>query len=96
MKQLNLLILNLTGTVAAFTSGCSGGSSNFPNPGFTIVTQRVNSLRIETAVPGVVISGVNQRPPDINFTGTRRSFPPTESSYRSALVPVPDGVAPAF
>ncbi len=92
-KILTVLLMAVTGLL----TGCaSGGDSNFPNPSFTIQTQRVNSLGIPTNVPGVVISGYNNRPPDPGYTGFVRQFPPTESSYRSALVPVKNGVAPAF
>jgi hypothetical protein len=96
INKVKLLVALLL-TLMAVLTGCStGGSNNFPNPGFTLQTQRVNSLGIPTNVPGVVISGVNNRPPDPGYTGTIRQFPPTQSSYNSALVPVRDGVAPAF
>jgi hypothetical protein len=75
MNKSKILIILLV-TIIGLLTGCSdgGGTNNFPNPGFTLQTQRINSLGIPTNVTGVVISGYTNRPPDPGFTGTVRQL----------------------
>ena len=55
MNKSKILIILLV-TIIGLLTGCSdgGGTNNFPNPGFTLQTQRINSLGIPTNVTGVV------------------------------------------
>jgi len=52
-KILVVLLITITGLLTGCSDG--GGTNNFPNPGFTLQTQRVNSLGIPTNVTGAVI-----------------------------------------
>jgi len=96
MKRLNLSLFAFALTFMPMAAGCVATNPNLPNPGFTIVTVRINSLGIDAPVPGTLVSGYTNRPPALDATGTKTSFPQTASSYPSGLVPVRDGVAPAF
>src|SRR2546421_2166893 len=79
-------------------NGCSSepqSNPNLPNPGFTIITQRRNSLGIESPQPNTIVQGTQRRQLPPEATGTVRDFRGT-SSPTVGLLPVPNGVAPAF
>jgi hypothetical protein len=95
MKRLNFLILTFTLIVMVDASGCVATNPNLPNPGFTLVTVRTNALQIDSPVPGTLVSGqMIQR--GSTASGTVESFPQIASTYPSGLIPVNNGVAPAF
>jgi|GEM_PF-2961094 len=76
--------------------GCSSGPNpNLPDPGFTIVTQRRNSLGIESRQPNTAVFGNQTRPTFSDARGNVRTFRGI-TSPTVGLLPVPDGVAPAF
>ncbi len=96
MKKLLFTMMGFTLALSVAMSGCS--NPNFPFPGFTVTTVRISSLGIDVTVPGVEVSGFIPpgRPPGTGYTGNRSEFPNTFSSYPSALIPVANGIAPAF
>lgn len=96
MKMLKTHILALVLLAAAMSAGCTFSNPNLPDPGFTLVTSRRNSLGIESVVPGTVVSGSNTRPGAGDAVGNVKSFGLKASSSPSALIPIKDGFAPAF
>lgn len=96
MKMFKLTLLALVLLAAAMSAGCTFSNPNLPDPGFTLVTVRRNSLGIESPVPGTVISGSNTRPGAGDAIGFVKSFGLKASSAPSGLIPIKDGFAPAF
>jgi hypothetical protein len=98
MKKLTIAFATFCSAVVLLLSGCSSeptSNPNLPNPGFTIVTQRRNSLGIESPLPNIIVHGTQRRQLPGEATGTVRDFRGT-SSPTVGILPVPNGVAPAF
>lgn len=98
MKKLTSSLAVLSALLIPLLSGCtvnSDSNPSLPNPGFTLITQRRNSLGIESPMPSTIVEGKQRRPLPPEATGTVRDFRDT-SSPTVGLLPVPGGVAPAF
>lgn len=80
MKMLKLTSLALVLLAAAMSVGCTMSNSNLPDPGFTLVTIRRNSLGIESPAPGTLVSGSNTRPAAGDTVGNVKSFGQKASS----------------
>lgn len=95
MKKFNFNLFPLALMVTALASGCAG-NPNLPDPGFTVVTVRTNSLNIDAPMPGTAVSGFTDRPAAGQAYGNVKSFGIVYSSSPSAYVAIRDGFAPAF
>lgn len=98
MKKLTIAVATFCSPLVLLLSGCSSeptSNPNLPNPGFTIVTQRRNSLGIESPMPNIIVQGTQRRQLPPEATGTVRDFRGT-SSPTVGILPVANGVAPAF
>lgn len=96
MKKNKYTLTILSPLLVLLLCSCSPGPNpNLPDPGFTIVTQRRDSLGIESAQPNTVVFGNQTRPTFSDPGGNVHSFRGI-SSATAALLPVPNGVAPAF
>ncbi|HEX8474600.1 MAG TPA: hypothetical protein VF666_11245 [Pyrinomonadaceae bacterium] len=99
MKKFTFILKTFCVLLVLAVSGCTGGGGttsnpNLPNPGFTLITQTRSAFGIERPQPFTDVAGIQRRqlPPDA--TGFIRDFEATSSS--SGILPVANGVAPAF
>jgi hypothetical protein len=96
MKKVKLLLLLAALMFVTTASDCDddgGGNPNLPNPGFTLLTVRINGLGIDSAQPFVDTGGMLIDRGD-GYSGTLTNFRATSSG--SGILPVANGVAPAF
>ena len=71
MKKLSFALTTFCSLLVLLLNGCSSepqSNPNLPNPGFTILTQRRNSLGIESPQPNTIVQGTQRRqlPPEAN------------------------------